>query len=68
VIRFWGIVPIAFMGVSPLNPGGVAYQNLITESFNYLRLGTGATLGVFSFGSTATEAIIGAIKMVGDSL
>jgi hypothetical protein len=67
VIRFWGIVPIAFMGISPLNPGGVAYQNLITESFNYLRLGTDATLGVFSFGSTATEAIVGAIKMVGDS-
>lgn len=66
VIKFWGIIPIGMIPlVNTTNMQGV--ENLLTASFNPIRLGAAATVGAFLLASTASVAMTGSLFFVGDS-
>lgn len=65
VIKFWGIIPICFMTLSSSTIGPTK-ENLLTASFNFVKLGAGDVIGLFG-NLTSANSIIGKIDYFGDS-
>lgn len=63
VLKFWGIIPLAFM-VS--GTSGVCSANVLTETFNPVRLGANDQIGCF-LNTSNSRSLFGNIFFVGDS-
>lgn len=67
-LRFWGILPICFIPV--VSTGTIPPYSFHTQGFNWVSLGAGAQIRIFSFTGTTSHggvSVIGKIDIVGDN-
>lgn len=63
VVKFWGLIPIAFL----TSVSGFDFRNLLTHSFNPIRLGAGDNIRLFGWSGNPGKTVLGDIFYIGDN-